>query len=1377
MRPRGKLAQTLLTAALLSVLFFASALPPAASALAPTDGSGGEPVSPLRLKAAHFDPLVQGTSWIPSGFRLAALNPFADLYVVQFKDKVVKGQREAMLETGAGYHSYLPDNAFLVQASSTQIAAVRALDFVRVVIPWEPYLRIAPELQTPLWRSDSGPAIVMAESFAGDERLVAFASARGATVLERDGPFTTLSIPRSLLVGIASLPTVTWVENWEPREIDNRNSAVIQGARQNTDGAFSGASLRLWSFNPATGLFEGTTGKDVVVAVSDTGLDVSHPGFAGKIVLFDNMGNPGTQTSGSHGTHTAGTVLGSGAWRAADAGIAVPGKYAGIAPEAKLVVENIFGASPSNTQAGVDNAVGGAVISSNSWSSGGSYDGDARLYDRMARDSWTDGANVSSLGPQPVLYFFSAGNAGGTGNAHRIASPSQGKNVISVGATGDENPLSMHDMAGFSSRGPADDERIKPDLVAPGEDVMSAMALGGGFSNPQGTSYGEASGTSMSCPGAAGAAAVAWQFYKDRIGVDPSPDMMKAILINGADEMDGSRYPVLGPDQGFGRINLSTSLLTLSARQQIWMDRPAALSTGEEMVLTYPIADSLTPFVITLAWLDEPGDAGASPALVNDLDLYVVGPNGDRFYGNKMDANGDSQKGTVADRLNSVEKVKFAAPSPGYYEVHINGSNVPVGPQDFSLAIRGNVATDWYDLLVEKVTTNATNPIEGNSVTFNATLWNRGTQWVNGSAVDLEANTAQGVSPVGSFNPGSIAPGARFDVTTTWTTVRGNVTFVARASVPVGQLEFSATNNQANRSFFVRGYGYTLSTDAPTAYAVDPGTTLSLDFNVTQTGNVADNISIGLTSDSPIFGAFFDYSRLTVGPGQSKHFHLTVLVPLSAKAQERMNFTVFTRSLTDARVAQAFSTFVIVNHLHGFGFALAPNSALMPPTASMGSTIAVENLGNGPETINIQTIGVPGGWTFDVAPSAITLLDNETGTLSVSIRAPDRVDAGSEYVVGLRAYLSSNGAPPRLLNFTVTVTQVYGWSASAVGPASEVAAGSGVEIPISAQNYGNGVDEVNIDLTTPPGWAWGLTRTRLGLLPYGNLTSMARITVDPWAVAGDYSVRLTFGGSRNYTTQTVAVRVKMNYHLEIDGPGATIQMGQGEVNTFEVTVVNEGNGAATVAPVILAPQGVSLIPVVPNAVLERNSTAKFTFQVIVARDAGTGLKDLTLDFRSGENGSISYPLGMHIQINEVVEPVPTGENPTSTGGEGLIQALIGIVVVVGAAVPVGYIYLRRKAVGAAPPTEVIVQTVEDANSGSTYDPTRGYTPSAVGAPAAAQAAHRAPRAPRGAPTGASSAMTLVGVCKNCGGGVMDLGNGMGRCVSCGVEQIVRATKR
>ncbi len=1376
MARRTTLARSLVTGALLCALFLGSAMPPAASGLDGTLWSGGEPSTQLRLKAAHFDPLVQGTGWIPSGFRLPALNPFGDLYVVQFKGSVLKGEREAMLATGALYHSYVPDNAFLVQASAAQVAAVRGLTFVRVVIPWEPYLRIAPELQTPAWRADSGPAVVSVESFPNDERLVAFVAARGAAVLERDGPFTTLSIPRGLLVPLASLPTVAWVEPWEPRVVDNRNSAIISSARQITDGAFVPSTARMWSFNPATGLYEGTTGKDVIVALGDTGLDVTHPGFNGKIVLFDNMGNPGNQTSGSHGTHTAGTVLGSGAWRASDAGIAVPGKYAGIAPDARLVVENIFGASASNVQAGIDNAMGGAVISSNSWASGGSYDGDARLYDQMARDSWTDGSNPASLGPQRVLYFFSAGNGGGTGNAHRIASPSQGKNVISVGATGDEtNGVSMNDMAGFSSRGPADDERIKPDLVTPGDSVMSAMALGGGFSNPQGTSYGEASGTSMSCPGAAGAAAVAWQFYKDRIGVDPSPDMMKAILINGVDEMAG--YNVLGPDQGFGRLNLSTSLLTLPSRQQIWMDRPASLSTGEEMVLTYPIADSLTPFVVTLAWLDEPADSGASPALVNDLDLYVVGPGGEKYYGNKMDAAGNSLGGTVADRLNTVEKVKVAAPAPGYYEVHINGSNVPVGPQDFSLAVRGNVATDWYDLLVEKVVTNATNPIEGNEVTFNATLWNRGTQWVNGSTVDLEANTAQGVAPVASFNPGSIEPGARFNVTTTWTTVRGNVTFVARAAVPTGQLEFSATNNQANKSFFVRGYGYTLSTDSPASYAVNPGTTVSLDFNLTQTGNVIDNISVGLTSDSPIFGAFFDYSRLTIGTGQSKHFHLTVLVPLSAKAQERMNLTVVTRSLTDARASHAFSTFVVVNHLHGFAFAMAPGSALLPPTASVTSTITLENLGNGPETVNITTIGVPGAWTFDVTPSAITLLDNETGTLSILIRAPDRVDAGSEYVVGVRASLQSNGAPTRLLNYTVTVTQVYGWTASALGPVSEVAAGTVVEIPINAENRGNGVDNITIDLTTPPGWAWGLTRTRLGLLPYGNLTSTARLTVDPWAVAGDYSVRFTFGGSRNYTTQTVPVRVKMNYHLEIDGPGATLQMGQGEVNTFEVTVVNEGNGAAGVQPTILAPQGVRFIPVVPSAVLERNSTAKFTFQVIVARDAATGLKDFTLDFRSGENNSVSYPLAMHIDIHEVSEPAPEGQNSTSTGGEGLIQALIGIVVVVGAAVPVGYLYLRRKAVAAAPPTEVIVQTVEDANSGSTYDPTRGYTPSAAAPTQGPQAEHRAPRAPRGAPKGASTAMTMVGVCKNCGGGVMDLGNGMGRCVSCGVEQIVRPTKR
>ncbi len=1360
-RPRTATAIVALAAALTMLL--GSAAVPAALPTTVSGSSSETPAMMLRLKAATFDPLLDGVDWVPAGYRLSASDPFGDLYVVQLTGKTRAGQREAMVDLGAAYHSYLPDNAFLVSASSEVIGAVADLSFVRTVIPWEPFFRIAGDLKTAAWRSAPGDAMVKAENFGDPGRLIAFAEARGGTFLLQDGAVTTLSIPRSLLLAVASLPTVNWVEPWVPRELDNYLSSVAQGARQFPDGAYSASALRLWSYNAATGLFEGTTGKDVIVAVSDTGVDTTHPAFSGKIVFFDPMGGPYRDTYG-HGTHTSGTVLGSGAYRANDTGLpaATPGRYAGIAPEARLVHQNIFGSSSSNALAALDNGMYGATISSGSWANGGGYGTDSRQYDGFARDSWPDTTNASSFGPQGVLYFFSAGNAGGS---RTIGNPAEGKNVVAVGATGNNKGTSWDQMAGFSSRGPADDGRIKPDLVAPGVDVMSSYcsSCSMGVGNQIGMSYGEQSGTSMSCPGAA---AVAYQFYRDREGAGPSPDMLKAILINGVDEM--ADYPVLGAAQGFGRMNLSTSLLTLSNRQQLWMDRPTALATDDEVVYTYPVADAVQPFVVTLAWLDEPGDTGASPEIVNDLDLWVVGPSGAIYRGNAMDEDGDSLANGVVDNKNTVEKVKVSAPARGYYEVHVKGSNVPVGPQDFSLAIRGNVATDWYDILLEKVDTNASKPIEGDEVTFNATVWNRGTHWVNGSEVTLEATTPQGASPVGTFFPPDIAPNTKYTIATNWTTVRGNISFAARVAPPFGETEFSTTNNEGNTSFFVRGYGYTLVSDGAPSYQVNPGTTVSITFNVTQTGNVPDNVSAFVTTDNPAMSAFLDYVRVSVNPGQSKLFHLTVVVPTSAKAGDHVSLTVTTRSLSDARHSASFMTSVEVNHLYGFAFSLSPNEALLPPTGRAVSSITLENRGNGQDTFALTSIGVPGGWTFEFTPASVTLADNATATVTVTILAPGRADAGAHFVIGVRA--ASNGAPPQLLNFSATVTQIYGWTASASGPQNEVDAGTVIEIPISAQNLGNGIDEVVIDLTVPPGWQSALTRPRLLLLPYGNLTSLASVTIDRWALAGSYTLRFTFGGARNFTIQTIPVEIKMDFRLEVDGPGYTLQMGQGEVNTFEVTVVNEGNGRAPVTPSVIAPEGVTIISVVPGAVLERNETAKFTFQVIVARDAAATLHNFTVDLRSGEGDTVSNPLGMYLNVHEVVEAPP----PTGTGGGGsqsFFQALLGVVAVVALAMPVGLLYLRRQASKRAPPTQVIIQTVEDANSG-VYDPNKGTVTPAVAAARATPA-----RAPRGAAPGMSAGMTIVGVCKNCGGAVVDLGNQVGRCRSCGVEQIVRPVKR
>src|SRR2546426_11178819 len=91
-------------------------------------GPAAQPSHFIHLKAGTFDPLVEGTGWAPLDWRLSASNPWGDLYIVQVKAQVLAGEREALMATGAQYHSYLPDDGVLVFASAVEATSVRQLD-------------------------------------------------------------------------------------------------------------------------------------------------------------------------------------------------------------------------------------------------------------------------------------------------------------------------------------------------------------------------------------------------------------------------------------------------------------------------------------------------------------------------------------------------------------------------------------------------------------------------------------------------------------------------------------------------------------------------------------------------------------------------------------------------------------------------------------------------------------------------------------------------------------------------------------------------------------------------------------------------------------------------------------------------------------------------------------------------------------------------------------------------------------------------------------------------------------------------------------------------------------------------------------------------
>jgi subtilisin family serine protease len=333
----------------------------------------------------------------------------------------------------------------------------------------------------------------------------------------------------------------------------------------------------------------------------------------------------------------------------------------------------------------------GARVHTNSWGS-------------VAEGAYT--ANASEVDDfvnthRDLLICFAAGNDGkdlnGSGivSPGSVGSPATAKNCITVGASENNRPdfgipsprgpidqygegwpedfpvrpISIdkladnpEGMAAFSSRGPAVNHRVRPDVVAPGTAIVStrsrvATGEGWGIYEPDDRFMYEG-GTSMATPLVAGCAAVVRQFLVSKQHRSPSAALVKAMLINGARPIHGQYAPpevgVL-PDnsQGYGRVDLAATIGPYpQGASVVFMDEATALDTGESEDTQQAVAAGET-LKATLVWTDPPGDS-----LQNDLDLIVTTPDGRELHGNVApDAAG-------FDRSNNVEQVvvpNFAA--------------------------------------------------------------------------------------------------------------------------------------------------------------------------------------------------------------------------------------------------------------------------------------------------------------------------------------------------------------------------------------------------------------------------------------------------------------------------------------------------------------------------------------------------------------------------------------------------------------------------------------------------------------------------------------------------------------------------------------------
>jgi subtilisin family serine protease len=655
---------------------------------------------------------------------LSVQAPASGLFLVQFENPLQPAERAELQTLGVELLKYVPEDAFIARFNNVSPDKVGALGYVRWVGPYRPDYKIHPSLSVAA-RSTLQPNQLVAVNIliSPDARLAEIAGVRSllSSVQHesrlRQGTILRGSLDPARLQALAQSGSVLWIERAPRRKlVDELASKVVGG----DDGHVG---------TPTVTQQLGYGGAGVTVCVADTGLDTGstntmHPDLRGRVTGFKNYGSLTDGSDGyGHGTHCAGIVAGNAATGEKD-----PDTGAfyglGVASGASLFIERIFDAdanevspAPADADLTRDAVRAGAQIGANSWGNDvqGEYDIDAAQFDELVRD-----ADASTPGDQPYILEFSAGNAGP--DSETMDSPASGKNVIATGAS--ENvPGTLAEtyglyadgsdtMADFSSRGPCEDGRIKPDLVAPGTWIASAASSAAPDEaaiawSPIDNFYVFMGGTSMSGPHAAGAAAVFVQYYKSlHTNAVPSPALVKAALINSADELDesnGGPGPIPNNDEGWGRINLANIIVTNlnnAPRYYQYLDQSVLLTSGQVYVQHVLVRSPGQPLKITMAYTDVPGFPGAIPALVNDLDLEVVGPDGTLYRGNQFSGGESVPNAPSPDNLNNVEAVHLAQPLPGDYLVRVRARNVVQDArldtsaidQDFALVVSGDLA-------------------------------------------------------------------------------------------------------------------------------------------------------------------------------------------------------------------------------------------------------------------------------------------------------------------------------------------------------------------------------------------------------------------------------------------------------------------------------------------------------------------------------------------------------------------------------------------------------------------------------------------------------------------------------------------------------------
>ncbi len=590
----------------------------------------------ILLKYGSFTPQT-GAPDVPAELRAATGDPAILVHVAR---PLTSDELGSLEQTGVSILGYLPQFTYIICASADALTRLKSLPLVRWTGPFHPAYKIEAglldcgeervevniSLFPELHRRDGG------KSF--DKRLFDLG---GKMVLdERDlAGAARVKISPSAIGDLAALPAVRWIDRCHPPSLYMNHIRTGMGVEDAALGGFSGA---------------GIAGE-----VKEGGFDSMHQDFGN---LIDIDGSPAVDP---HGTCTFGIVFGDGSGNPMATGMMSEG-------------DGIFCDWAIGRYASVNNLRSNwnGVFQSCSWgvTNNGEYTNDSRQNDQAVNEF-------------EVSMLYAAGNGGIT--PVTISTDSAAKNVIAVGgvyhqdtATLDDDQWERHGGGATPAQGPAADGRIKPDLVAAFDKTFTTDWTGEDGYSP-GDYHDDFGGTSGATPIVAGAVGLTCQMFKENhfgnnpAGVLPGAATAKALLIANAHQYSLDAAERL--QQGWGLAHVGR--MYEAGVHQLIIDGGTPLETGQVWSTAITRHSAGEPLKISLVWNDEPGEASATLALINDLDLTVTTPDGSVFRGNNglMESLWSAPDGP-ADRLNNVENVFIQAPLAGHYFIQVRAFNV-----------------------------------------------------------------------------------------------------------------------------------------------------------------------------------------------------------------------------------------------------------------------------------------------------------------------------------------------------------------------------------------------------------------------------------------------------------------------------------------------------------------------------------------------------------------------------------------------------------------------------------------------------------------------------------------------------------------------------